>query len=64
MHGGTPYRVLDSILGAVEPLERPEDFQRLWGDALDNLVEDVVREMRVVESPDGDVAGTHPPPAS
>ncbi len=35
---------LDSIYGAVEPIERPEDFQRRRDDAIDDHIESTMRE--------------------
>lgn len=35
---------LDSIFGAVEAIERPEDFQRRRDDAIDDHIESTMRE--------------------
>jgi antitoxin PrlF len=35
---------LDSVYGAVEPLQRPEDFQRRRDDAIEDHVERTMRE--------------------
>ncbi len=42
---------IETIFGAIEPIQRPEDFQRLRDTAIEDYVGDIVRDTE----PDDDV---------
>ena len=42
---------IETIFGAIEPIQRPEDFQRLRDTAIEDHVDDIVRDTE----PDDDV---------